>query len=1289
MKNRFIILLTSIFMGLVFALCFNSEVKAAQPAWSCSKNDGRVTLSGSTCFFNAEDTSLNIKDNYVYLDFTFTPNSNSKLHNLYYTDIVKGGDTYVTIDTENKEQHFQMPLSIYDDFQTVEVFYILGSNPSKPQKITLDIAQDTVAPNISLDVQTGINSYTNNAKVKYNISDDNADDSGLMEIKFLWRKTIISLPKESDFASKTNEIESINDWVTRRSNTRSYTKENLFGNYQLCVFAKDAANNSTIKCSGSIKLDTVAPTLEYYNLKDTSKWYSEYKVTYTAFDLSNNYKVTCFVDNEEFTSSNGCTLNENVTDGVHTVYLKSEDEAGNVTTTEPISVKIVNTPITATLKLKGTQVNGIYKGSATSIIEINSPLDYKLYWKTIEGEDWKSVGKIFNPIQVSALEDGEYKFSWKVVDEAGREAIFESEKVIVDATAPTIKVINLTGENEYGWYNKDFSFELEVTDKTDKITYSTDKSSYNKNWLDYNYEEVINYLKSANGQVTVWFCETDRVGYTDTTSFTIKVDNRKDSIIASWDNTILAGTKEVEVEIRNSTSPILKLSYIDLSTLEEKEIINKKFEVSHNGQYKIIVLDEAGNEATLTINIDEYYDFSNEYTLKSTNTAWTNENVVVSLINNGTSKVIKANVKHNSSNVSFSLDTMSFEAEENGTYVVDFENENGYQGQLEITINNIDKEQDIIVINDNNVEGSWLGNYKFSVSVTQKGNSPIGKASYTLVPNILNTPNEDVIEIPNFDTTITLDNISGEYYLIVIYTDEAGNITEEKTSLIKLDTSLPVNGEIIASPSDYTNENIIITFKPFENVTVSGKINHYYRLSKLGESQSEFILIEDIENFIYVIEDEGEYIIDFKGVNEFGKESLTALYITKDVTKPIITLDNANKDEYSNKIEVSVFVNEEAVIEYQIIDVNGSIDENNYLVLENNVIYNDTLTTGKYLVVVKATDLAGNIQIAKLTCNIDSEKPVVSFTDEISIYDKGEEIGFTASDNDAIKSIKYLISKEEIANPDFSNGFAVTGNTIVLPEIEDGKYYIYLEAEDKVGNKTVISKLITLDSTAPIINGVINNGYYNQTITLKIEELTSYQLYLNNELTSLTEDSLELTENGYYNIYVVDYLGHSTYLTFIINLEGKVTIKDVEVSVSNQKYLPILKDSKGYYVQLPASSYPEKKVLVFSKFTNNTNELLSQDPNYLYLSSSVRNDAKKSGYRFEITDNSAILEEANEQGYYGYVVVNTMTLNQADKLGISPVVIDNKAVSLITGITGLISVLGIFVINRSRKIVRV
>lgn len=1290
MKKHFIILLTSIFMGLVFALGLNTEVKAAQSAWSCTENDGRVTLSGSTCFFNAEDTSLNVKDNYVYLDFTFTPNSNSKLLNLYYKDIVKGGYSYVSIDEDSNSQTFQMPISASEDFQTVEVYYVLGSNPSKIQRITLDIAQDTVAPSISLNVESGINSYTNNAKVKYNIADDNADDSGLMEVKFLWRKTIISLPKESEFASKTNEIESINDWVTRRSNTRSYTKENLFGNYQLCVLAKDAANNSTIKCSGSIKLDTVAPTLEYYNLEDTSKWYSEYNVTYKAFDASGNYKLTYYVDNEEFTSSNGFILNENVSDGVHTVYIKSEDEAGNVTTTEPISVKIVNTPITATLKLEGTKVNGIYKRSATSIIEINSPLDYKLYWKTIEGEDWKLAEKItFNPIRVSALKDGEYKFGWKIVDEAGREAIFESEKVIVDATAPTIKVSNLTGANEYGWYNQDFGFELEVTDTTDKITYSTDKSSYDKEWLDYDYEEVINYLKTANGQVTVWFRETDRVGYTGTTSFTINVDNRKDSITASWDKNILVGTKKVDVEIRNSTSPILKLSYIDLSTLEEKEIIDKKFEVSCNGQYKIIVQDEAGNEATLVITINDFYDFSQEYLLKAENSAWTNQNVKVSLINNGTSAVVKANVKHNDTNVDFSLETMSFEAEENGTYIVSFENENGYKDTLEINITNIDKEQDVITINDNNVVGSWIGNYSFSVSLTQKGNSPVGKAFYTLIPDVLYTPNGEEIEIPSFDTTITLDNISGEYYLLVIYKDEAGNVTEELSSLIKLDSSLPVNGQILVSPSDYTNEDIIVTFKPFENLAVSGNINHYYRLTKVGESQSEFILIENIETFSYVIEDEGEYIIDFKGINEFGKEGLTSLYVTKDVTKPIITLDNANKDEYSNKIEITVSVNEEAVVEYQIVEFDSAIDENNYIVLEENVIYNDTLSTGKYVVVVKATDEAGNVQIAEVTCNIDSEKPVVSFTDEDSIYDKGEEIGFTASDNDTIKSIKYLISKEEIANPDFSNGFAVTENKIDLPEIEDGKYYIYLEVADKVGNKTVISKLITLDSTAPIIEGVVNNGYYNKTITLKVEELTTYQLYLNNKLTSLTEDSLELTENGYYNVYVVDYLGHSTYLTFIINLENKTTLGEKEVNVSNQKYLPILKDSKGYYLQLPAISYPEKKVLVFSKFNNNENELLNQDPNYLYLSSSVRDEAKKEGYRFEITDNTAILEEADEQGYYGYIVVNTMTLNQANKLGISPVVIDNKAVSLITGITGLISVIGIFVINRSRKIVRI
>ena len=48
-----------------------------------------------------------------------------------------------------------------------------------------------------------------------------------------------------------------------------------------------------------------------------------------------------------------------------------------------------------------------------------------------------------------------------------------------------------------------------------------------------------------------------------------------------------------------------------------------------------------------------------------------------------------------------------------------------------------------------------------------------------------------------------------------------------------------------------------------------------------------------------------------------------------------------------------------------------------------------------------------------------------------------------------------------------------------------------------------------------------------------------------------------------------------------------------------------------------------------------------------------------------------------------------MSLDQAGILGINPTVIDNKAASLITGLTGVISILGIFVINRSRRLIRI
>lgn len=1281
MKKRFIVLLTSLFMGLLFAISLNTSVKAATPAWECSSSKGNITLSGDVCFFNSEGKG------YRELFFNLSNSGEDKFLNIYYTDIVHGTKIVEVKDGVNE---YQLPFTVelgIEEIQTVKISYILSSNPSKIQNIYLDVMEENDAPKVSIEITSDKTTSQTSATANFTVTEKRQDDVGLREVKALWRKESLFAPTAASFAEKENLVTS-DGWVTELNQESKFEEANVSGNYQLCVLAVDFAGNSTITCSEYAKVDTLGPTIKYGTLEDLSKWYAEYKVPYTVFDDSGaEVSVKYFINGEEVESENGLVLNaDNTRDGENEVYIEATDSLGNTSKTEVITVKMINTPFMYEDYMYGEEVNGIYKDSASYRIKVYNDLAFKVYSQINDGE-WKvSENWIDDEVSLTVQSEGKYIINVKIEDEAGRILEFSSEEFEIDKSVPTVSITDIKGTNENGWHNQELEYTLNVeSEEGYTLTYSVD----GENWLPYNQEEIVAYVKNQSGLVQVEIKATDRVGHEGKAILEVSIDSQTEEISAIWSGDLEVanqGSVEVTVIIENAISPIVSTAYIDIEAETENAFVDNKFTVTKNGFYAIKVVDAAGNITFREIEVTNFYDFSNDYSLEILDEAWTNENVTVSLVDSGNSEVTNAVVEHNGVSVQFDLDTMSFEAEENGKYIVAFKNAAGYVGTLEIEVNNIDREEDVVTITDNNT-GNWIGKYVFSVNVATNGNSPVETVSYAFVEAGESYDEEAFVEI-EMNKEISIDNISGEYYLHVMSKDAAGNITHEVSSKVYLDGSLPVDGQIIATPSEYTNEDIVVSFLPFKNVIVEGEVTHYYRISKLGEEQPEFVFVEDLSNTI-VISEEGEYLVELKGVNKFDKESTIALLVVKDITAPELNLNSVyDENKYNSKIEVEVEVNEEATVEYQIVKDGEAIDETAFVVLEGTKIVKTDLESGKYIVVVRAIDLAGNVSEKSISLNIDTQKPVIELTGSIHIYDKGQEIEFTVTDNVEIKEVRYILTKEETENPDVSKGFAIEGNKIVLPEIEDGKYYLYIEVEDVASNKTVVSQSIILDSVAPTVEGVVHNGFYQRDLEIKVVEITMYEALLNGQVVTLSEDVLKITENGYYSLVVTDYLGHKTEVNFVVNKEGKAVINAETITVSNQKYLPILKDESGYYVELPKGNYPEKKILVFTKLVAGDTFLLKQDPNYLYLSSSVREDLKN-GYRFEITDESAIAKEANSQGHYGYVVVNTMTLDQADILEINPTVIDNKAASLITGLTGVISILGIFVINRSRRLIRI
>ena len=112
-------------------------------------------------------------------------------------------------------------------------------------------------------------------------------------------------------------------------------------------------------------------------------------------------------------------------------------------------------------------------------------------------------------------------------------------------------------------------------------------------------------------------------------------------------------------------------------------------------------------------------------------------------------------------------------------------------------------------------------------------------------------------------------------------------------------------------------------------------------------------------------------------------------------------------------------------------------------------------------------------------------------------------------------------------------------------------------------------------------------------------------------------------------------------------------------------------------------------VLVLSKLDALTTKRLEQKNNYVILEGEVVEILSRRSDSLTITDSKVISKEANADGSYGYVLVNVMSSAEANGLGINTTIIDSEALALTVGVAGTLSLIGIFIIMRSKKALRV
>ena len=295
--------------------------------------------------------------------------------------------------------------------------------------------------------------------------------------------------------------------------------------------------------------------------------------------------------------------------------------------------------------------------------------------------------------------------------------------------------------------------------------------------------------------------------------------------------------------------------------------------------------------------------------------------------------------------------------------------------------------------------------------------------------------------------------------------------------------------------------------------------------------------------------------------------------IEYDRTAPEVTfLENTTTSKFNNQfakagdeVWVKVAINEASadMTEYPVIKINGETVDT----IRNDENEAGTVFVGKLLVtkdmeegivefeVSGYSDAAGNVGKTWTTTTnntsvtIDLTKPTV----ELEGNGKGNyyKSDVIVNINDENPGTVHLHKKD--ANGEYK---PVDNYKAGQKITEEGNYKVYVA--DKAGNKSTTIEFV-IDKTKPVINGVDNNGYYKDPVTVEIIEENIQNAKVKykgkwKEIELNDENKATFTDEGTYFIRVTDKAYNTkAEVTFTIDTTDPI-IKPTEDSVGNDPY---------------------------------------------------------------------------------------------------------------------------------------
>ncbi|MEH7248345.1 Ig-like domain-containing protein [Neobacillus niacini] len=710
-------------------------------------------------------------------------------------------------------------------------------------------------------------------------------------------------------------------------------------------------------------------------------------------------------------------------------------------------------------------------------------------------------------------------------------------------------------------------------------------NDYTKDWINQsitvfasiNEEGTLNansHTFDENGSFT--FTATDLAG--NTSERTVTIDNiDKDAPEADIE---YSTTSPINTDVVAFIKASEEVTYTNLDELPDTISFNetaKTLTFAENGNFELKFVDRAGNPGSVSVSVENIDKTAPVGSLTYSTSDWTNKDVTVTVAM--TEPVEFTNLKALPETVTFTkVDDVTYNLifSENESVSLEFMDEAGNTGEVEINVANIDKvaptadvnysttgptNQDVVVTIDPSEEVTILNNGgSSSITFTKNGEFEflfVDRAgntgtAYVSVQNIdkvapvitiseysTDWTNQDITVTASMDEQGSLNEVShtftenGSFEFVA--TDLAGNVTRHTVQITNIDKVKP---EITVKPfnTEWTNQDITVevtmneegslntTSHTFtENGTFifiatdrAGNITELpVTISNIDKVAPE-IIVED-----YTTNPTNKDITVSVSLNEPGKLNQESYTFTKNGEFEFIATDRAG-NETKKLVKITNIDKVAPVI--TVISYNTSPTNQDVVVTAetNEGTLNQTSHTftenGSFSFI--ATDEAGNVTVETINItNIDKTAPVIT----VNPYDA----------NPTNKDVVVTVTTNE-------GKLNVTSHTFE----QNGDFEFV--ATDEAGNVTRKTVSVSnIDKTPPTVANVINGFAYNTNVTPRFEE---------GGLATLNGDTFTsgttVSVDGSYTLVVTDPVGNSTTVTFTIDKTAPV----VSGVTNNQKY---------------------------------------------------------------------------------------------------------------------------------------